>query len=266
MEQVRNDEIDINKLLHTIKKHKWIVLIVTFIITAAGIVYSISTTPVYEVTGIVDLGSIPLLRGKHYSPIEEIYKIKNRFMGNNKYPKLVSASNPKDTNLVELRVKGYSIKNARALLNRIGKTIVTERNSIILKYKHLLTSSEKAIDKEKQNMLSREHYIKHLLAGEISPSKNKPSSSTGLLIALIKNRMENDLNGITQTISRLNLEKLKIDQDILRIIPAHFSSTTKATIVKPNKKLIITLSLLIGFITGVLLSLIVDTLKEKNYT
>jgi len=43
------DEIDLKELLLTIWKHRWFVVIFTFVVTLAAAIYAFTRTPIYEV-------------------------------------------------------------------------------------------------------------------------------------------------------------------------------------------------------------------------
>jgi len=237
---IEEDEIDLRELFSTIWKYKSFIIVFTFIVTVSAGIYAFMKQPVYEVKGLLELGSYKSLKGveildnpKSLKTKLDVIFIKQEENIENKKNWIENISIPKGSqDFLEITSEGFSNQLAIQKFNDILSFIQKKHQEIIydikdrnLKQIEFLIKTEKSLkeidlDLNRKNLIKAkqdlEFYKKNLkqLSKEFNEVKNK-NSTFALLILTQQKNIQDIISNLENRIDSLIKEKndiyLKID-------------------------------------------------------
>ena len=144
-QKYKEDEINIRDYVEVIIKRKQLVLALFLVAVIGAGVYSFFIAKKnYKVETVLEIGTI----GDSAKTIENIpqilTKIKNSFYG---YYSGMEIFNPKDTNIVEIKIISKNPDKAKEALKNINKEILSDHNKKIDFHKKLLEKQKEEIDR-----------------------------------------------------------------------------------------------------------------------
>jgi len=294
--QCDNDEIDLFELFLVLWKRKWIIFAITTVATVAAVIISFMLPKIYYVNAIIQPGRDA--DGNLVTPPQVIAEtIKSRAYDTNiakalaipadQMPK-VNASIPKSTDLVNISLESSEPQLAKKiiseLLNKIS-AVIQEKQTILvqqtkIKIKNAMldrnTLKENVIQTKKQAAESKSK-IDDLEKKKLE-ALNTPNRDA-LTVLLYTNEIRNGqvyLNNLNDKVAELekSYQKTSLTLENLRLELENIKSTViikEPTIpekhIKPNKKLIVVLTFVAGFMVAVLLVFlleIVGKVKQMN--
>jgi capsular polysaccharide biosynthesis protein len=280
----QEETIDLRELLHTIKKRKKLIYFITGTITALALLYAfVLAKPVYEVKAMIEVGKIGA-GTKDESPLDDIADIKQKLeylhgVHSKKkkiYPKLKLITVPKKSqSIFSILVEGRDNSSATTYINKIveqvEKNYADKVKSYISTQKELISLTEDDIVVSEKNLQEIQDSLKNYHKKILNLSEKDAALAGIYTIQISQNQSR--LQGLQSRISALKtkLFNLKLDISPLRINQTHIVGKVEVLDkpVKPKKAL----TVIVAFITGLMLSLFLiffleflGNIKEKETT
>ncbi|ADG94223.1 lipopolysaccharide biosynthesis protein [Arcobacter nitrofigilis DSM 7299] len=240
--QLQEDEIDLRELFLTIWSHKKFIIIFTLIVTIGAVIYAYTKTPIYEVKGVIEVGSFSNSNSNNNnnnnnnyienpkSLIKKLEIINIDNVEKNQKEIISSVILVKSTpNLIEITSQSKSNTDATNLLDKIIKKLIDEHKVLINNYKSLIMGNINNL--KSQNEL-------------LEKNENKFDGRLALKFELISK-----IKDLEFSISSYNIQDTKqIGKDITNQII-------------PKKKLIVIAAFVSGFILSIFLIFFIEFIK-----
>lgn len=265
---LQEDTIDLRELFSTLKKRKKLIWSVTVLFTLLALAYAVLSKPVFEVKVLMELAQIDK------KPVQDLIDLKQKletvFEVNAKkkeilLPIISEVSLPKDTkNIMLLRAEGYDNASTQVKLQEVIDHILASQDNELTSYtnsqndrlalvKQKIARNEQILKEIEERMNDYENKLLSIskqdaaLAGIYAIEIGKKQSELYSVKEKIYD-MQNSKNDLELSISPLKLQKATMigNFDVLDHP------------IKPKKKLII----VVGFVTGLMLSLILAFFLE----
>lgn len=198
---IAEDEIDLRELFRTIKKRKYLILIITLTITILAGVYAFMKTPMYEAKALVEIGNYKDPHNNNnnavvllHEPSQLSQKLNVIFIDANKNgidkdSGILSISVPKGSkNFIEITSLAISNELAIDELNSVIDSIQDEENLILQNIRKTRELEIKNIDTQISNI---KHQDGDLIENKITLQNERLQSTTKQLKYITDN-----LNGI----------------------------------------------------------------------
>lgn len=223
---IEEDEIDLRELYKILWDKKVFIVVFTFIVTVAAVIYAYMKTPIYEGKMVVEIGIINSNNNNNNNNIENpnnlIKRLQMMYKNDKEQSKVTDISLVKGTtNLIEITVQSINNKLVISKLNEIMKDVKQVHDNKIEAYKSLINTN---INNLKQQRI------------ELEDEKNRFEGSQAL-----KYQLTTTLNQLSLSISSYNITPTKMLGEIM----------INDYPIKPKKKLIV----VVAFVTGLILSI-----------
>ncbi len=274
------DEIDLIELWQTLRKHKAVIIITTFVFVSAAIIYLLMAKPVYEAVATLKIGG-QLINGNKKIYFEDANKLKERldvkYNVSGKFRKkgilsyVENVSIPRKTRgFITITVDGPNNLEAKATLSKVIKQII-DKHSIIYKsiigtkettiklYNELIILLSKEINKQNMVVLNLRRYL-----NKIQDKNPNLSALIILQIGQIKRNIvveQDKINNLKKEIYNLQLTMhspyLVMTQIVGKIYTHNYP-------VKPKKKLILVVAFITGLIFGIFLVFFLEFIRKAR--
>ena len=294
------NEIDLKELFKVIFERKWFVLQFTLVVTLCTVIYVFVKTPLYQVKSIVEIGFIDKQLLEEPSILEQklkvVFDVDNKEINNNPDVGIISSISQMKVakNFIELNTEAISneiaINKAKEILDYIQRQYKAKIDQYqILVDKDIMNTEKEIIflKNEKINMLTQkielnkaslEKYLNEINSLNKS-SINSTDKISSMIVSVQMVNYQNLIENIQNTIKSSSLEieqilsttipKLEQQKEILKVKISEQNLTNSRLVgnfitseypAKPKKSLII----LIGFITGFILSIFIVLIMQFN--
>ena len=196
------DEINLADYVKVIFKRWKLVFLIFVLAILAGFIFSVLSPKIYLVDTTLDLAQTgeDLIE----NPSQLIEKIHNGVY-NGKYHVRIIAENPKDTQLIKMRVKTPDIEKGKNALEEVSAVILAEHQSIIDIQKESIQSDIEKLENEikllEQDIKSSQQKIS-FVNSSISKTENK------------KQPIENDIERMKSKISHAKQEQKNLEDKV----------------------------------------------------
>ena len=255
------DEISLKDIVKTLLKHKKFIAVFTLLITALAVVYVFIKKPVYEISTSVQLGYIYSNSNSNskiylldpYATkvyLENIYK-KDKF-NKIKYP-TININTPKSIkDIYNLNIDAYSNQEATEYLNKILKDLKNKENKKLISIKSNINKKIVILKNSNIRLLDELKELKQQLK----------TTKDSQLYATILNNISEIQSQITK--NELDITNLQSFLSPANITHTHLIGTIKKSPnpIKPNKKLIIIVAFITGFILSIFLVFLIEFIKS----
>lgn len=289
--QTADDEIDLVDLFLILWKRKWLIVIVTLLVTIVAAGISMIMPKVYEITAILEPASDA--EGKL---VENPQAVKETITGGaydlkiassiglplEKIPKF-KVSVPKDTDLVKISVESQEPEQAVQIVNEVLNSVSDDiQEELDLKIKETRNRIKTAELEEKllqnqiilvRNQISAIQSKVAELEGERSQAMRNPQGEA-MAVLLYSNEIQNQqiyLNKLQEKLANFENQKeqiaIKIDNIQLEMERIKGTYINKAPSVpenpiKPKKTLIVALAFVLGFMGSIMLAFIAEFMNK----
>jgi len=257
-----DNSTDLKDIIKTFITYKKFIFVFTLFITLLGVIYVLLKKPVYEIQADLKVGHINITTDNGISklyllnPNSTIIYIKNTY-DNSKNDKI--AYPQVETNLIKGSSDIINIKILHLSNNEALSTLETIINDLKKQEKRKTDSYIKNIESQIQ-LLQKQ---KTSLLKQLNNLKTKLNTNQQYYQATLEaiQKIHNDIlkitlqiNTLKEKISPINFSKTHIIGKVLKYNEP----------VKPKKKLIIIIALIVGFIISLFLVLLIDFIKGLN--
>ncbi|WP_035586883.1 Wzz/FepE/Etk N-terminal domain-containing protein [Hippea jasoniae] len=248
------DEIDLKELFLTIWKHRWFVVIFTFVVTLAAAIYAFTRTPIYEVKANLFPGFIENFKNPLINSSKLVVFINSTFdmsETKQKLPSIKAKLNKINKKIISITIQDTSNQKDLQELSNIMDSIHKLEKPIIEDYKKSILQQINILQEQKKILINDEINYKDI----IKHTQNPHILNTYLqAISDIENKILS-LNLKIENL-KLRLSKIFIQQaKIIGKIEKHDYP------VKPKKKLIIVVAFVTGLILAIFLVFFIEFIK-----
>lgn len=279
--QQQDDEISLIDIYHILAKHKYLILILTLLVSLAGSAYTFLKQDVFSYSTAIQLGSIAV--GGESKPIADITaveaKIKNLYiprtiddhyrvnLGQNRNIN-ISVTVPKggDTLYIESKCADNIASVCTALINKVSGLIVTDLSQ---KTDNLKTSLSVQIANASKRLIELDNdYLKVDHKIENFENTLKASAANNIAVSAVINT---ELFAQAQAITREKyaLESLitnkKSDLNLIQATKPLYPTTKSLDTVDVSKQLLIIASLFTGLFLGIFTALICNFIEKMKH-
>lgn len=289
--QLQDDEIDLVQLVQILLKRKWLIIVITVLLTVSAAGITMLMPNVYAVSAILEpttdsegnlLESPQTIRENITGGAYDHLIIDELALDADKFPKL-KVTVPKQTNLVKVMIESSKPDRALAILNllfvHVKKGVAQQidiRKNIIENELQTAKNDKKMyssqINKVKELIIEIEKKISEMEKIRKTSMSAANSDSTSILLYLneIQNKqvflnilyrdlaeLENKSKDADIEISDKHLKLSNIKDVVIRKAPE-----VSRKPIKPKKKLIVTLALIVGLMGGIMLAFIAEFMTK----
>lgn len=237
------DEVDLREYIRVIVKRKWTIIIVVLISLGGGLLYNLLSTPIFQSQATLRIGKAEgilvsreeaseLLRSKEIisSAIEgfpiDLSKLR------------IETENIRGTDLIQFKV----LYPDSTLAMKACKVI---SESFLNKLKKIYDERINFLNERLKNLEKRKVSIQKKLEGLIQNISSQEPATNSLLLENILSNYENISSQLEESIYRLRERLLSFKE------PQIFNLPSKPEPLKPKKKLVIAISIILGSFLGV---------------
>lgn len=258
---INEDEFDLYKIWVLIKKRGFLLIAITGIFTISACIYAFVSPKVYSVSNMLSIYQLPIndLNNQSKSDVNIINNPEAITIINNlKYLSKIQVAEAlglDKKNLKSINLKSIKVKNIKdtalisisidSLNKADAETFINKLPDYIQEYPYI----KNRIETQKSLLMKNGNELKSIID---NPEKSLNLNGKSALIKYLSDLsdLKQKYNNIETTVELLNSHKIVMlaDKTTLPDIP-----------VRPNKKIVIILGILTGFIAGLFIIFIIDS-------
>jgi len=262
MEEIKEEEIDLKDYLKIILKRKWLILGIGLTVTIITFLFSFFSPKIYEISTSIEIGKSFEGSNPLENPIqvktkieEDIYKeIQEKFD--------LKVENPKNTNLILIKVESKNPEKAEKILEELNKIILEDHQKKLEGQINTLSKKEKII-KTKISSLNRE---KEAIEERVKILEAIPPQKRTLSEKFFLSESREKIEWKEQEINNLQEELLSLQKQIATLQPTKVikEPTISKKPIKPNIILNTVCALLLGLFGGIFFAFAKEWWKEES--
>jgi capsular polysaccharide biosynthesis protein len=247
-----DDGLNLVDLWEVLTRRKKIVISTFVLVVLCAIAFAFLTKPVYESKAVIQVGQISLV-----GQLEDTSILMERLQGH-PFIKKIEARQGKASSIIAITVQAASQAEARQQLQKITDQLLHEHD---LKYDTEMASQQQKYASLRQAIDTVQSLTNELSLLIVEMTKKKEFAQATILVL--------EKINLVKKLGDLDLAAITLDRNIThagvtyhtRLIAEPKSS---ATLIKPKPKRIITLSIMLGVILGIVSAFIVESIDKAR--